>query len=99
AEGRNVRPLAGSEVHRQHVLTVEIEVRRQVKRERRVAAPVFAETLAVDPHGGGGHGTFEVHENAVAACLGRELEAAAVAGNELITLFIKAVPGQPNVGV
>ncbi len=99
AERRNVRPLAGIHVHRQHILSVEIDVRCQVKRERRVAALVLAQSRAVDPHGGGGHDAFKVHEDAMAAGLGRKLEAAPVAGDELVTLFVKAVPGQADVGV
>src|SRR5712691_12627323 len=37
AERRNVRSLAGIDIHRQQVLSVEIEVRRKVKGKRRVA--------------------------------------------------------------
>ena len=99
AEGRNVRPFAGIEIHRQHVLAVKIEVRSKVKRERRVSALVLAQPLAVDPYRGSGHGPFEIHEDALAPGLGWKLEAAAVAGDELIAFFVKAVPGQANVGM
>src|SRR5882724_184110 len=99
AERRNVRSLAGIDIHRQQVLSVEIEVRCKVKGKRRVATLVFAQLLAVDPNGGGGHDAFEVHEDAATPCLGRKLKAAAVAGDEFIALFVKAVPGQADVGV
>ena len=45
AERRNVGPLAGIDIHRQHVLSVEIDVRRKVKGERRVSALVLAQAL------------------------------------------------------
>ena len=45
AEGRNVRPFAGIDIHRQHVLAVKINVRSEVKRKRRVSALVLAQAL------------------------------------------------------
>ena len=94
AERRNVGTLAGIDIHHQHVLAVEIDVRREVERERRVSALVFAQARAVDPHGRSGHGAFEIHEHTLAAGFGRKLETAAVAGDELVSLFVEAVPGQ-----
>ncbi len=35
----------------------------------------------------------------MAASFGGKLEAATVAGDELICLFVKTVPGQPDVGM
>ncbi len=63
------------------------------------AAFVFAEGDAVDPDGGGGHGAFEVDEDAVAFCGGGRFEAAAIGGDELVDLVVEAVPGQLDVGV
>src|SRR5450755_2012691 len=99
AEGRNVRPLGRIHIHRQQVFTSEINMRREVKGERRVASLVLAQPLSVDPHGGSGHDAFKVHEDAVAARLGRKLGPAAVTGDELVAFFVKAVPGQANIGV
>ena len=99
AEGRNVRALAGIQIHRQHVLAIEIEMRSEVKRKRRVSALVLAQALAIDPDGGSGHGAFKIHEDALAPGLGRKFEAAAVAGDEFIAFFVKAVPGQADVGM
>ncbi len=99
AEGWNVRPLAGIKVHRQHILAIEIEVRSEVKRKRRVPALVLTQPMAIDPDGGSGHGPFKIHEDALAPGLGRKFEAAAVAGDELIALFVKAMPGQANIGM
>ena len=42
-------------------------MRRQLEGERRVAAFVFAEALAIDPDRGGGHDSFEVDKDPVAA--------------------------------
>src|ERR1700722_9511993 len=48
-EWRNVAPLRRIDVNRQDILAVEIDVRRQVEREWRVATLVFTELLAIDP--------------------------------------------------
>src|ERR1700730_693571 len=97
AERRDVRPFAGINIHDEYVLPVEIDVRRKVKRERRVAALVLSQAGAVDPHRGSGHDAFKIHEDATAAGLGRKFEAPPVAGDELVGLLVKAVPRQPEV--
>ncbi len=99
AERRNIGPLGGVHLHGQHVLSVEIDMRREVEGEGRVAALVFAEAHAVDPDGGGGHHAFKIHENALAVRFRRQLEAAAIDGDELIGLVVEAVPGQADIGV
>jgi hypothetical protein len=97
AERRDVRPFAGINIHDEYVLPVEIDVRCKVKRERCVAALVLSHAGAVDPHRGGGHDAFKIHEDAMAAGLGWKFEAPPVAGDELVALLVKAVPGQPEV--
>ena len=99
AEGRNVGAFGGIDVDRENILAVEIKVRRQVERERRVSALVLAEALAVDPDGGGGHHAFEIDEDALAPGFGWKLEAAAIGGDELVVFVVEAVPGQSDVGV
>ena len=99
AERRDVRALGRVHVRSEHVFSAEIDVRRQIEREGRVTAFVFAETRAIDPNCGGGHDAFEVDENMVTGGLGRQLEAATISGDELVGLVVKAVPGQANVGV
>src|SRR5207249_9052829 len=51
SKGRNVGALSGIDVDGEDVLSVEIEVRSQIERERRVSTFVFAEACAVDPYG------------------------------------------------
>ncbi len=99
AEGRNVGALGGIELDHQDVLAVPIEVGRELERKRRVAALVFAEALAVEPHGARRHGAVEVHEDVLAAGLRRNAEVAAVGGDELRAFLVEAVPREPLVGV
>src|SRR5258708_5761829 len=75
AERRDIRPLAGVHIHSEDVFTAKIDVRREIEREGRVSAFVFAETRVIDPDGGGGHDTFKVDEHVAASGLGRQLEA------------------------
>src|SRR5260370_2341620 len=51
SKGRNIGALAGIELDDENIFSVEIEVRRQVERERSVSAVVFAKPHAVDPYG------------------------------------------------
>ena len=99
AERRDVRTLGRVNIHGQHVLSVEIHVRGQVKRKRRVPALVLSQARAVDPYRGSGHDAFKIHEDAMAAGFGRKFEAPAIAGDELVVLFVETVPGQADVGV
>ena len=99
AERRNVGPLGGIDVDGQNILAIEIDVRRQVERKRRVAAFVLAETHAVDPDRGGGHHAFEIDEHVLAAASGGQLEAAPIDGDEFVGLVVEAVPGQADIGV
>ena len=82
----------------QDVGGVGLQVRRQLEGEGRVAAAIFAELVAVDGDGGCGHDAGKVHENA-AAGLRRQLEVAAIDGDELEILFVETVPGEDLVGV
>jgi hypothetical protein len=99
AKGRDVRPLRRVHIHRQHVFSAEIDVRRQIKGKRGVAALVLAEAHAVDPNGRGGHHPFEVDENAFAARLRWQTKTPPINGHKLILLFVEAVPGQPDIRV
>jgi hypothetical protein len=99
AEGRDVGTLRGVDLDGQDVLAGEVEVRRELERERRVAAPVLAEPFAVDPHGGRRHHALEVDEDVAAKHLGRKPEAPPVERDELRGLLAEAVPGQAGVGV
>src|SRR5207302_4972173 len=99
SKGRNVGALSGIDVDGEDVLSVEIEVRSQIEGKGRVSALVFAEACAVDPNGGSGHHAFEIDEHVLAFGRGRKFEAAAVKGDELIRLLIKAVPWKRNIGV
>ena len=99
AERWNVGALGGVDIDGEDILSVEIEVRRQVEGERRVATFVFAELGAVDPDGGGGHHAFEVDEDVLASGFRGKLEAATVERDELVGLLVEAVPREPDVGV
>ena len=65
-------PLGGVDVNREQVLSVKINMRRQLKGEWRVAAFVFPKPYPVDPYRRSGHHTFKVDENALAAGFERE---------------------------
>ena len=99
AKRRDVRALAGVDIHGQHVVAIRIEVGRKVKAEGRVAASIFAEARAIDPHRRSGHDAFKIDEHVLAGRFRRKLEAAAVERSKLVGLFVKAVPGEPHVGV
>src|SRR5690349_1827321 len=99
SKGRNVGALRGINIDSEDILSGEIEVRSQIEGKRRVSSFVFAEACAVDPDGRRGHHTFEVDEHVLAFGRWRKFEAAAVKGDELIRLLIKAVPGKRNIGV
>ena len=60
---RDVGAFRGIQIHREHVLSLKIEVRRQFKREWSVSALVFPEAHAVDPDRGRGHRSFKVNED------------------------------------
>ena len=70
-----------------------LQMRRQIEGEGRVAAAVFAELVAVDGDGGSGHDAGKIHEDA-AAGRRRQLEMAAIDGDELEILFVETVPGE-----
>jgi len=74
-------------------------VRGEFEGEGREAALVLAERGAVDPDGGGGHGAFEVDEDALAARGGWGFESAAIGRDELVGFVVEVVPGQMHVGV
>jgi hypothetical protein len=74
-------------------------MRRQFKRERRKAALVFAQAYTVEPDGGGGHHSLEVHKDAAAARTGGQAEAAAIDGDKLVGFLVEAVPGSCAAGV
>src|ERR1700751_604431 len=96
---RNVRSLGRIEVNRKNILSVEIDMWRQVERKRRVSTLVFTEFGAVDPDGRSRHGTLEVHKHMLAACFGRKPEAATITRHEFVALLIEAVPRDFDVGV
>src|SRR3981189_488740 len=54
AEGWDVRTLCGVDLNGEHIFSIEIKVRCEIERERRVAAFVFAEARAINPDSGGG---------------------------------------------
>ncbi len=101
AEGRNVGALGGVDLNGEDVIAGGVEDRRsrQLEGERGVAAFVFAELLAVEVDGGGGHDAFEVDENALAHGGLGQLEVAAISGDEGVVLLREAVPRQLDVGV
>ena len=99
AEGGNVGAFAGIDVDRKDVLSVEIEMRRQVEGERSVSTFVFAELGAVDPDSGGGHHAFEVDEDVLASGLRRQPETTTIKRDELVSLLVKAMPRQLYVGM
>ena len=99
AKRRDIRPLARVHVHRQHVLPIEIEVRRQIEGKRRVAALVFAKTHAIDPHCGSGHHAFKIDKDVMAGGFRRQPEAPPIDGDEFIQLFVKAMPRKTDVRV
>ena len=75
------------------ILTVEVEVRRQLKEKRRVSPSILSNARAVDPHGGGSHRCFEIDEHPLAASFLGELEMAAINRNQLVRLLVEAMPG------
>jgi hypothetical protein len=99
AKRRDVRPLRRVHIHRQHIFSAEIDVRRQIKRKRRIAALVLAEAHAIDLNGRGGHHSFEIDENTLATRLGWQTKTSSVDGPKLTLLFVEAVPGQPYICV
>ena len=99
AEGRDVGRSVESNVDGENIFAVKIEMRSEFERKRRVAAFVFAEADAIDPHGGGGHDAFKVDEDVFALRFGRQREAAAIDGNEFVGFVVEAVPGQIDIGV
>lgn len=74
-------------------------MRRQLERERSIAALVLANPVPVKPHHRSRHSAFEIHKHVAALALRRHFEAAAVDGHELIGFFIKAVPRKPQIGM
>ena len=72
---------------------------RQVEGERSVPALILTEAHAVDPNSRCRHRAFKVHEDSLAASFGRKPETAAIDGDELVFLFIEAVPFEPDVGM
>src|ERR1700722_7738820 len=99
SERRNIRTLAGIQIYRQHIVTVKIEMRRQLKRKWRISALVFSESRTVNPNSRGGHRSFKVDKHMLAARFRGQLEMTPVAGNEFVSLLVETVPGQTNVGV
>src|SRR5689334_1898113 len=88
AEWRNIGALGGIEFHRQEVVAVPLDMWRELEGERSISALVFAQTLAIDPHGRGRHCAIEIDENMPLASFWRQTEFAAVDGDELIRLLV-----------
>src|SRR5215468_2237858 len=99
AEWGNVGALGGVEIDGEDVFPVEVDMLGEIERERCVPALVLPESCAVDPDGGGGHRTFEIDEDVLAASLGGQLELAAIERDEFVTLVVEAVPRELDVGV
>ena len=74
-------------------------MRRKLERERRISSFVFAQLLAIDPDSGSGHHAFEIDENPLALGFFGQTKAAPVQGHELVLFFIKAMPGQADIGM
>ena len=68
-------------------------------RKRHVTAPMLAQVVPVDRHGGGRHRAPKIEEHAQPPRLRRHFEVAAVNGNKLVVAVIEAMPGQQFVGV
>src|SRR5580704_2579022 len=96
-ERRNIGPFAGININRQHILSVEVEMRRQLKGEWRVSALILSQPCSVDPDGRGGHYAFKVNENVLSARFRRKLEATAIKGHELVSLLIETMPWQGGI--
>ncbi len=99
SEGRDVRALPRIQFHGDHVVAIVLQMRGQLEAERRVAALVLFELVAVDRDGGGGHGSAEIQEDALALPAGHGPKVPAVGGDELKLRFVETVPGQADVGV
>src|ERR1035437_1538183 len=67
AEGRDVRALSGIDFHYENVVAVEVNVAGEFKGEGGIAALVFTQAHAIEPDGGGGHHSFKVDEDTLAA--------------------------------
>ena len=98
-ERRNIGALRRIELHAQHVLPIEVEVRCQLEREWRVPALVLAQRHSVDPHRGGGHCAFEIDKNALPPGSNRQPEAPPVRGNKFVVLIVEAVPWHAHIAV
>ena len=99
AEGRDVGALGRVDVEREYVVARGIEVVGELEGKGRVAAAILAEFVAVEVDGGGGHDAFEVDEDALAGGGVGDFQLAAVGGDELVVLVLKAVPRQRNIAV
>src|SRR4051794_12472862 len=73
----DIGPLAGIKFYGDHVVGVPFDMGREIERKGRVSALVFAYSFAIDPHGGGGHGSVEIDEDLPATRIAGKAEPAA----------------------
>ena len=99
AEGWDIGAFGGIELDGENVVAGPVEVGSEIEGERRVTAEVFRELVAVDGDGGGGHGAFEIDEDALALSGLGQAEVTAVDGGEFVGAVVKAVPREGDVGV
>src|ERR1019366_4641034 len=66
SEGRDVGALRGVQFHGDDVVGIELEVRRELEAEWRIAALVLVELVPFYGDRGGGHGAAEVQKDALA---------------------------------
>src|SRR5580704_15428449 len=99
AKWRNVGSFSRVDIYGENVLAVEVDVGRQFKGKRGVAAFVLAELFAVDPDCRSRHHTFKIDEDVLSLGFRRQLESPAIDRNKLVVLVIEAVPGKSNICV
>src|ERR1700722_8483468 len=96
---RDVCSFGRVNLNHQYIVGIKINVGRQFKRKRCVSALVLAKVYSIEPNLGSGHHPFEVDEDPSAPRFLWKLEVPPVYRNELIVLFVEAVPGQPYIGM
>src|ERR1051326_6456403 len=94
SERWNVFTLGGIDFDAEQVVTLPIQMRRQLKRKGRVAAAVLTESLSVDPNSGGRHHAAKVDEDSAPLQLSRQTEVSPVDGDDLVLLIVEAMPRQ-----
>src|SRR5579871_3069861 len=99
SERRNVLALGGIDRYGDHVIAADMKMRRDLERKRRVAAPIFRKLVTVYRDLRRRHRAGEIDEHAFALPRRRRMKVTPIRRDKLKVRFLKAVPGQADVGV